>query len=379
MLVLCVKSLKVKGEEKVSKKLLLADDSVTIQKVVNLTFADEGIEVLTASDGNTAIEMLKIYRPDIVIADVNMPGLNGYQLCERIKKDERLKSIPVVLLVGSFEPFDEQEAKRVGADDFLTKPFQSIRQLINKVSALLESSVANGQEWQQVSEEVEFTSIAEDDTIKAEHPSDIISTQTTYEEKTEKDLAVTTPLSMEEIGRVEINDTSQKEVLASDLSSQTHVSEEKEHLETADDQELETSNQGFKTSIEEKSEKMELSKLPVTEHTSEEKEPLLSEQIPSPERISLLESSDDEILELPSLPEEKVSRGTQASQETETLASISSSSQVVVLPPEVIDAIAQKVVEKFAEKTIKEIAWEVVPQQAELIIRKIVEERLKQK
>lgn len=362
-----------------SKKLLLADDSVTIQKVVNLTFADEGIEVLTASDGNTAIEMLKIYRPDIVIADVNMPGLNGYQLCERIKKDERLKSIPVVLLVGSFEPFDEQEAKRVGADDFLTKPFQSIRQLINKVSALLESSVANGQEWQQVSEEVEFTSIAEDDTIKAEHPSDIISTQTTYEEKTEKDLAVTTPLSMEEIGRVEINDTSQKEVLASDLSSQTHVSEEKEHLETADDQELETSNQGFKTSIEEKSEKMELSKLPVTEHTSEEKEPLLSEQIPSPERISLLESSDDEILELPSLPEEKVSRGTQASQETETLASISSSSQVVVLPPEVIDAIAQKVVEKFAEKTIKEIAWEVVPQQAELIIRKIVEERLKQK
>jgi hypothetical protein len=66
-----------------------------------------------------------------------MPGRNGYEVCEHIKRSERFRHIPVMLLVGSFEPFDEAEARRVGADDFLTKPFQSIRQLVNKVGALL--------------------------------------------------------------------------------------------------------------------------------------------------------------------------------------------------------------------------------------------------
>ena len=118
-------------------KLLLADDSVTIQKVVNLTFADEGIEVVAVGDGDAA--MLKFVEsvPDLVMVDVNMPGIDGYQICEMIKQDEETKHIPVILLVGSFEPFDEEEARRVGADDFLTKPFQSIRQLVNKVSDLL--------------------------------------------------------------------------------------------------------------------------------------------------------------------------------------------------------------------------------------------------
>ncbi len=118
-------------------KLLLADDSVTIQKVVNLTFADEGIEVVAVGDGDAA--MLKFVEsvPDLVMVDVNMPGVDGYRICEMIKQDEETKHIPVILLVGSFEPFDEEEARRVGADDFLTKPFQSIRQLVNKVSDLL--------------------------------------------------------------------------------------------------------------------------------------------------------------------------------------------------------------------------------------------------
>ena len=119
-------------------RLLLADDSITIQKVVNLTFADEGIEVTAVGDGDAALIKIGEFAPDLVMADVNMPGLNGYQICEKIKQDERLKLIPVILLVGSFEPFDEAEAKRVGADDFMTKPFQSIRQLVNKVSELLE-------------------------------------------------------------------------------------------------------------------------------------------------------------------------------------------------------------------------------------------------
>ena len=119
------------------RKLLLADDSITIQKIVALTFADAGIEVIAVENGTDAVQKLRENVPDVVLADVFMPGLSGYEVCEYVKQTERLKHIPVMLLVGSFEPFDEAEARRVGADDILTKPFQSIRTLMDKVGTLL--------------------------------------------------------------------------------------------------------------------------------------------------------------------------------------------------------------------------------------------------
>jgi len=119
------------------RKLLLADDSPTIQKVISLTFEDEGMEVVAVSDGDEALRILEEQRPDILLADVWMPGANGYELCERVRADERLRHTPVVLLVGAFEPFNEAEARRVGADTVLTKPFQSIRDLVSKVGSLL--------------------------------------------------------------------------------------------------------------------------------------------------------------------------------------------------------------------------------------------------
>lgn len=122
-------------------KLLLADDSITIQKVVNLTFADEGIDVISVGDGDSAMDKLREDAPDLVLADVNMPGLNGYEICKKIKTANQ--NTPVILLVGSFEPFDEDEAKRVGADGYLTKPFQSISQLVSKVNELLNRGQAN--------------------------------------------------------------------------------------------------------------------------------------------------------------------------------------------------------------------------------------------
>ncbi len=128
------------------RKLLLADDSVTIQKVVNLTFAGEGIDVITAGDGNAAIDHINAGLPDIILADINMPGTNGYQLCEMIRANEQTASIPVILLVGSFEPFDANEAARVGASSVLTKPFSSIRALVDKVFELLDVSVSQDEE-----------------------------------------------------------------------------------------------------------------------------------------------------------------------------------------------------------------------------------------
>jgi CheY-like chemotaxis protein len=119
------------------RKILLADDSLTIQKVVSLTFGDEGCIVICVSDGAAALEKMAEIEPDIVLADIYMPGLNGYELCRRIRESESFKHVPVLLLVGTFEPYDEEEARRVGANDVLTKPFQSIRELVGKVGNLL--------------------------------------------------------------------------------------------------------------------------------------------------------------------------------------------------------------------------------------------------
>src|ERR1051325_7400402 len=94
---------------------------------------------MTVGNGQEAIDKLLEVEPDIVLADVFMPSRTGYEVCEYVKTNEKLKHIPVMLLVGSFEPFDEAEARRVGADDILTKPFQSIRRLIDRVGALVSS------------------------------------------------------------------------------------------------------------------------------------------------------------------------------------------------------------------------------------------------
>lgn len=107
------------------RKLLVADDSVTIQRVVALSFAGEDVEVEVAPDGDKALAMVRADHPDVVLADVMMPGLTGYQVCESIKRDPELEKIPVVLLVGTFEPFDQAEATRVQSDGHLTKPFDT--------------------------------------------------------------------------------------------------------------------------------------------------------------------------------------------------------------------------------------------------------------
>jgi CheY-like chemotaxis protein len=117
-----------------AKKILLADDSVTIQKVVELTFMDEDYEVSAVSNGDDALTRLDELSPDLVIADVHMPGANGYEVCRQAK--ERRPGLPVLLLVGTFEPFQEEEARVCGADGYLKKPFDS-QELLRRVDELL--------------------------------------------------------------------------------------------------------------------------------------------------------------------------------------------------------------------------------------------------
>ena len=117
-------------------KLLLADDSVTIQRVIELTFADEDVQVFAVGDGKKAIASIESDRPDIVLADVGMPERDGYEVAEFIKGNPELAGIPVLLLTGAFEPIDETRARAVGCDGVLVKPFEP-QMVINRVKDLL--------------------------------------------------------------------------------------------------------------------------------------------------------------------------------------------------------------------------------------------------
>ncbi len=108
-----------------SAKILLADDSITIQKVVNLTLRDTDYQLISVNNGDEAVTKAIEEKPDIIIADVSMPGKTGYEVCREIKSHPELKSVPVILMHGTFETFNEELAKQVGADDYLTKPFES--------------------------------------------------------------------------------------------------------------------------------------------------------------------------------------------------------------------------------------------------------------
>lgn len=121
------------------KRILLADDSVTIQKVVELTFMDEDYEVVAVSNGDEALARLADVKPDLVIADVHMPGASGYDVCRRVKAWRR--GTPVLLLVGTFEPFQEEEARRADADGYLKKPFDS-QELLRRVEELIAAASA---------------------------------------------------------------------------------------------------------------------------------------------------------------------------------------------------------------------------------------------
>ena len=118
-------------------KILVADDNSNIQKMVGLALKDQGIDVVAVGNGEAAVRKISDVRPDLVLADVFMPVRNGYEVCKYVKDDTSLAHIPVILLVGAFDPLDEQEAQRVGADGVLKKPFVPPEPLISMVKSAL--------------------------------------------------------------------------------------------------------------------------------------------------------------------------------------------------------------------------------------------------
>lgn len=120
------------------KRVLLADDSNTIQRVVELAFASEDISIVTAADGERAIELLRQSPADLVMADIDMPHRTGYDVAEWLRNQPDLSGVPVVLLAGAFETVDTDRARAAGVDGVLTKPLDPAA-MVGKVTDLLAS------------------------------------------------------------------------------------------------------------------------------------------------------------------------------------------------------------------------------------------------
>jgi CheY-like chemotaxis protein len=123
------------------KTLLLVDDSVTIQRVVELTFAHEDVRIVSMSDGQRALQWLEVDKPDIVVVDVGVPEVDGYTVASRVKASKRHKNVPILLLAGAFEPVDEARLREIGCDGVIVKPFEP-KQLVERVKELIDLTPA---------------------------------------------------------------------------------------------------------------------------------------------------------------------------------------------------------------------------------------------
>src|SRR5512137_546104 len=123
-------------EGTMGSKVLLADDSVTIQKVVGIIFANEDYDITIVASGDDAIRKAVEIRPDVMLVDALMPGKNGYEVCREIRQNPALAHIAILLMTGAFEVVDEEKNRASGADEFITKPFES-QNLIDATNRML--------------------------------------------------------------------------------------------------------------------------------------------------------------------------------------------------------------------------------------------------
>jgi len=398
------------------RKLLLADDSITIQKVVELTFADEGLSVVCVNNGAEAIERLAEFLPDIVLADVFMPQVNGYELCEYVKQNDKLKHIPVMLLVGSFEPFDEAEARRVGANDTLTKPFQSIRRLIEKVGMLVSNRPPEEQiptaelPKPEVPEpEVERLSMAELEITTADtqplpaelrHVVDEAAasqaqqvaaqreTDASVDQGARADRQSGSAVSEKYEGAGEVLlDLGEVAAGRSVLDDEFVLDIDLDEVPEASPVEPAFSAAGFRSrdrfgsgAREDTSSAANWSPATVVSETI----PATPDQLaPTQEFQRVVDEPLDEPAMAASLPAAAVETRAETGDagvavvEQDSAATVAAPNEVSLqqLSPEMIDAIARRAVEHMSEKVVQEIAWEVVPQLAELLIKRQLEEK----
>jgi len=120
-------------------KILVVDDEIQLIELVQIRLEADGYEVITANDGEEGLEKAKSEKPDLILLDVMMPKMDGYQACSLLKNDEQTKNIPVILFTGKAQEDFEDVGKKAGADAFITKPFDP-PELLAKIEELLKKS-----------------------------------------------------------------------------------------------------------------------------------------------------------------------------------------------------------------------------------------------
>ncbi|MFO7982258.1 MAG: response regulator [Desulfuromonadales bacterium] len=391
-----------------SKKLLLADDSITIQKVIGITFANEDYALDIVDNGDDALEKAKADRPDLILADVYMPGKNGYELCEAVKADENLAAVPVLLLTGTFEPFDEERARAAGAEDWIAKPFES-QALIDKVEDLLakggqapQAQVAQAPIQTEAAESVATAASAAEPQPETgfEGDSDFESLLETDEDEPFDEPQ--TWASEPEQGEEESDFGEEFETSEEDLWGSVSLEEESLMDEFAEEEpageDLWGSLNDELAVTETEPETDEAPSAPATSEIQEQKQaeddvlPLEDTDILEAEDLqedeeegfvsaeTAAESSSDDFLVTPAEsltevepifeepepePEEEVSDEPQPAPATAPSPAASVEQQVQALSDEDLN----RIVEQVATRVLEKIAWEVVPDLAESLIK----------
>ena len=117
-------------------RILVVDDEIYIVHILDFSLGMEGYEVVTALDGEQALEKARSEKPDLIVLDIMMPKLDGYETCKRLKADPETKDVPIILLSAKGRNVDQKVGFEVGADDYITKPF-SPRKLVERINAIL--------------------------------------------------------------------------------------------------------------------------------------------------------------------------------------------------------------------------------------------------
>lgn len=123
------------------KRILVVDDEQDIVELIVYNLQNEGFDVIKARDGRQAWELAKTGSPDLVLLDLMLPVMNGFEVCQSIRRDPETESLPVIMLTAKSDPVDKILGLELGADDYITKPF-SVRELVARVRAVLRRSGA---------------------------------------------------------------------------------------------------------------------------------------------------------------------------------------------------------------------------------------------
>jgi twitching motility two-component system response regulator PilH len=130
------RTLAPQGKLTIMSTVLVVEDSITQREMITDLLKGSGLLVAIATDGMEALEQIKTFRPDIVVLDIVMPRMNGYEVCRRLKTDPKTQGVPVIMCSSKGEEFDRYWGMRQGADAYIVKPFQP-KELVGTVKQLL--------------------------------------------------------------------------------------------------------------------------------------------------------------------------------------------------------------------------------------------------